>query len=159
MIILKTLTKERLTQFFLDDPKLICFGLSDDYIVNLYENKEYSLSENSKYLGFYDNNTLVGILKYELFTNIAICVHPYLSSKLHGKGKGQEIGMVTYNFIKEAYPTLTKILVICPESCPKVHAAVERFGMKLEGQLKDTIIWRKQTEDLRIYGMNIVRDE
>src|SRR6185503_9163738 len=76
-----TLTKEQITEFFLEDPALSYQSLHDYKLVDLYERKEYVKHEISHFLGVYLGDELVFIMNYTYFSDIAINMHVYLKTK------------------------------------------------------------------------------
>ena len=148
------LTQEDLSTYFLDDPKLCWIGLPDSELAILYNENKYDMSTNSKYFGIMKNNELVCVVKYEMFSYLALCVHPYVSTKLRGKGLSKDI----FDYIKKELIRMTgfkKVVITVPEPCVHVCKAIEKYGAVQEGRIKEIVLWRLKPVDLLFYRLEL----
>lgn len=147
-------------KFFLSDPALITLGLCDELIVELHEHRTYT-PPNCLLKGVYKPSAygnpeeLICIIKYELFTSIAVGVHFYIKTSLQCKGLCLEIQKLAQEYCNKEYPFLSKLQVWVPDPCNHVKKACEKFDMELEGIVKKSVIWRTKVVDLYIYGKDI----
>lgn len=155
MFEIKDITNEDIAKFFLEDPALAYMGLTDDFLVGLYYNRDYAPAENSLFKGFYLGEHLVFVFKYELFTPICLNIHCYLNSRLHHSGAFGDIQGMLKGWTRENYPDIKKVIAMTPEPCKHIEAVCLKFGFKKEGHLAKAMIWRKELVDLLIFGMEI----
>lgn len=152
------LTPKEVSDFIINDPVLICLGFSDSELVYMYEHKEYKLHKDSKYIGIKKDDDIIGILKWEYFTEHCISIHPYIASTFQGKGLSKEIG----NFISEHLMKNTdvkKAVAFIMEPCEAAIRAAKGFGFKLEGHITKCTYWRQKLTGIYIYGLELDKDE
>lgn len=156
MLILKEVDTETAFKFFISDPKLSYIGLPDNDLAVLYHEGVYRITSDSCLCGIFEEDELVCILRWELFTDWAINLHYYLSSKFHHKKKLAEI----FDFMKDFFLTKTefnKAIIMAPSSCEHVIGPLEHFGFTLEGRITKCIKWRQELVDILIYGYILER--
>lgn len=154
LLIKEELTDEEITKFFLEDPRLCWMALPDNELHELYHNKVYKKGDNSKYFGLTAEDELFAVIKYEMFSQLALCVHPYMSSKHQGKGHIFNFRDVIGNYLIKT-TGFKKFIFSVPEPCKHVVRTMEKYGAKLEGQIKNIIIWRQQPVDLLYYRLEL----
>ncbi len=155
MITIKKLENyEEVDKFFLEDPALVYMGLSDEEITQLYTEKEFQIDTFHNFLKVYDNEELIGILKFEWFSPIAISIHLYIHSWHQHKNKFIATRKPIGEYFKKHYPFLTKALCFVPEPCEHVHRALPKLGFIEEGRIKNSASWRQETVDVRVYGFD-----
>jgi RimJ/RimL family protein N-acetyltransferase len=148
------LTKEQISDFIINDPQLVYMGFSDKELIYMHEKGKYSLVPGSYYIGLENDDGLVCILKYEYFTDICVCIHPYVSSKYHGKGVLSEIYTFLYeHFIKQT--EIRKVIAFVSDSCIHAIKACEKHGFKKEGHITNCQVWRKELIGIYIYGLDL----
>ena len=153
---LRPVSPQQVTEFFLNDPTLICLGMPDDEMVILHETGMYPC-EGTNIDGVYDGDTLIALNKYEYFTRETINMHFYLSSSLHGTRKLDEI----FKYMKNYYETeteLLKVLFMVPSPCAHIHGVAKRYGFKQEGHLTNCFRWRQELVDITIYSQKLNRE-
>lgn len=155
MLEVRDITNDVAAKFFLNDPKLAYLGCADDVLVKLYYTQDYEPQEMSQLKGIFDSGQLIMLMKYEFFTTVALNIHCYLSSSLQGRGYFGELVTFIIAWIKQEMPQVTKLLVMTPDPCSHIQAMANRYGFIKEGHLKNVVVWRQQTVDLIIYGMEI----
>jgi hypothetical protein len=155
MFTIKEICNSRIANFFLDDPTLANMGLSDEFLAELYYNKEYTPKDNSQFKGFYLGDDLVFVFKYEHFTPVCLNIHCYLSSKLQRSGAFNDIQKILRDWTKENYPNITKVICMTPSSCPHIEAACLKFGFKKEGHIEKSMMWRQKLVDILIFGLEL----
>jgi RimJ/RimL family protein N-acetyltransferase len=149
------ITLEQVTKFFLADPALCYLGLSDDDLVSLYENKcLHPINSTVVFKGFYDDGTLVSVLKYEWFTYETVNIHFYISTHLQRKGMSKVIGELICKYFKDSVGA-KKIIILIPHTCVHTLGATEKFGMIEEGRLTKSLTWRKELVDIVIKSINL----
>ncbi len=156
---IRDVSSQQITDFFLKDPNICYLGLPDEDLVDLYENKEYIPKENSIYKGVYDvDDTLLCIVKYELFTLVSISLHFYISSTIHRTQQSIRIRDLLYkHFCEET--TMDKVILMVPHTCVHVQKAATAFGMTLEGRLTNSVKWRNEMADILLYGLELKRNK
>lgn len=150
----KELTEEEISDFIINDPKLIYMGFNDNELIYMHENKKYKLVPFSYYIGIEKDEELVCVLKWESFTEHCVNIHPYIASRYHGKGVLTEI----YHFLWEHFIDQTeikKVIAMVPESCIHSAKACEKHGFKKEGYISKCHLWRKELVGIIIYGLNL----
>lgn len=147
---IKEVTQEQLTQFFLEDPALVCLALGDEEIYHLHTKQEYPVNTFSRYTGVIENNQIIAIVRTEWFTPNATTIHIYVASRFHDTAKVQEIMVAIRQELKNV-PQLKKIIIMTPASCEHVSKYAMRYGFKEEGRITDCIMWRQQLDDIRIF--------
>lgn len=153
-MVFKELTEEQISNFIINDPKLVYLGFSDKELVNMYEMKRYVLSPLSYYIGIEKENELVCVLKWEAFTDYCVSIHPYVASKYHGKGLLTEI----YHFLWNHFITQTeikKVIAMIPENCIHTIKACEKHGFEREGLIKKCHMWKKEMVGIVIFGLDL----
>lgn len=158
------LSKEEVNNFFLSDPNLVYLSLADEEITSLHTQQDLC-NDGSRFVGLVEHNCLVGMLRYEHFSNSAVSVHPYLKTELHGscvsrslrkKGRMQEVKNLIVNYFKMPEMSyVTKILVMVPSPCLHIHNIMPSLGLALEGTLKKCCKWRTEPVDILIYSLNL----
>lgn len=155
MIIKHDLSEQEISDFFINDPRLAYLGLSDKTLTYMYNYNIYEVNKNSKYAGIYDdNNHLVAIFKWELFTDVTITLHLYVSSVLHSTGILYKIKEEMYDFFSKS-TSFKKVIVPVPSNCPHVIKACEKLGFIHESTLTDCTMWRQELIDLLFYTMKL----
>ncbi len=150
----KELTDKEVSNFIMNDPSLIYMGFSDEELNYMYENKFYPVDPNSFYIGIEESGVLVGVLKWEYFTESCISIHLYLSSKYQGKG----FCKATSKFVAEHLAINTnikKMIVYITDVCKHVIYAAEACGFKQEGHITNCIPWRGEVVGVLIYGLDL----
>lgn len=145
-----------MTEFFINDPKLCYMGLCDDDLVTLHETKKYVPHPLSLYKGICEGDDLIAVIKFEKFSDTAVNIHLYISSKLHGKGKTIEITDLVCKYLKDT-TDMKKVLIMTPRSCVHSCKAAEARGFILEGTITSGCLWRNKVEDVLIYALSIER--
>ena len=154
MLCVKDISREDAEQFFLKDLELCKRALTDAELDNIMALSEYTPFDSSRFIGIIHDNILIGVIKYEEFTNITVNLHLYLLSFLHGKDVFKDIHQpVTEWFIKNT--GYKKAVVLAPGCCSHVHGAAEIAGFKLEGKLEKAIEWRDKDEDIYVYALDL----
>lgn len=150
------LTQQQLDEFFFSDPKLVMLGLSDEEMHYMTTNKHYYMAPGSGYLGVNDpkSGQLIGVIKYEWFTNIAINFHMYIRSELHGTSDVTYVANEARNHF-EADEWCRKVLLMVPSSCEHIMKFAPKHGFKKEGYITQCYFWRQQPVDLVIFGLNL----
>lgn len=157
MFTIEDLTDGQITEFFINDPLLCYIGLPDNELAALYYTKKFVPDVQSIFKGIFNGkNELICIVRYEQYTTIAVAVHFYLSSKEQKKGIALEIQKFLYDYFIETTDML-KVITMVPSSCEHVIKCAETFGMKLEGRLTKSIVWREEIVDLLCYGLELKR--
>lgn len=148
----KELTQEEISDFLMNDPNLAYMGLPDTDLIYMYEHKEYMPHPGSMYIGIEKDDELIGILKWEYFSDVSITVHPYISSKHQNKGLAKEMAI----FVKEQLMKDTKvkkILAFIMEPCEPAIRAVKACGFRQEGFITKCTIWRNELVGIYIFGL------
>lgn len=148
------LTEDTVSEFFMSDPRLSYIGLDDDSLVYMYNNQRYKAKENTVYAGVYDEDELICIFRWELFTPITVGVHLYLKSRLHKSDIFTKISKMIIDFYRDK-SSFKKLLVFAPGSCVHVHKAAKRVGFEEEAIIKKCLIWRKELVDLHIFSLEL----
>jgi len=154
MYTLSPLSEEDVASFFLLDPKLALLGLPDVDLHILRTERKFSLEGSCRAEGVYEDGEMVGILMWNMFTNMVINMHLYLNSVHHGTGKFKDVHTSLISWAKET-PSLTRIVVFSPSTCPHIHTAMLGVGFELEGRMKEAIEWRQEIVDLLIFGRKL----
>lgn len=150
----KELTEEQISDFIVNDPKLVYIGLNDNELVYIQENKKYRLTPYSYYIGIEEKDEVVCVLKWEYFTEHCVSIHPYVASKYHGKGMLTKI----YDFLWSHFTEQTeikKVIAFVPDSCNHTIKACEKHGFKKEGHISKCHMWRKELVGVNIYGLDL----
>lgn len=150
----KELTQKEISDFLINDPNLAYMGLPDTDLAHMYEHKEYVLHPGSFYIGIEKEDTLIGILKWEYFSDVAITVHPYISSKYQSKGLAKEMAI----FVKEHLMKNTevkKVLAFIMEPCEPAIRAVQACGFQKEGFISKCTKWRNELVGMYIFGTEV----
>lgn len=153
---IRDVAPEQMTAFFLSDPKLCYMGLCDEDLANLYYNKEYTPSDMAHYQGIYEEDSLIAVIKFEKFSIVAVNVHLYIKSSLHGKKKTIGITDLVCDYLRET-TSMTKVLIMAPSSCEHSSKAALARGFVLEGTLTKACVWRQEVVDVLIYALEIKR--
>jgi len=156
--ILKDINEAQATEFFLNDPKLCYMGLSDMDMYELYYDKIYTFSPISCYQGVYRDDELIGMLRYEYFSEVAVVVHIYISAAKQGKGLNPEINKAVHKHLSE-HTQAMKLITTVPEPCVHVQKAIAKLGFTYEGRVTDSYVWRQKTVDLLYYGCKLERED
>lgn len=148
------LTEQEISDFFMSDPRLAYLSLSDEDLHFMYNNKAYKVKENSAYGGVYENDKLILVFKWELFTSITITFHMYLLYDLHSTGVLSKIKDKLIDFFRES-TSFQKALVPIPSCCTHVIKASEKMGFVHEATIKDSATWRKELVDILYYSIKL----
>lgn len=155
----KELTEDKISDFIINDPKLVYLGFSDQDLVQMHQEGKYECSPGSYYIGIEDENEeLICILKWELFERQVVSVHTYVKSSLHGKGAINKIYHFLYNHFVEN-TDIRKVIIFAPEPCIHVIKAAKKLGFKKEGYISNACTWRKEVQGIFIYGLDIIRQK
>lgn len=149
----KNISNSEITQFFLNDPKLALLGLSDEELAVLHKTGQYLNTTNSILFGVFEDDRLITIVKYELFTTHAINFHMYVKSEYHHTDKILPISDFIRKTIKKT--GMLKAILTVPSPCEHIHKFVKKFGFKEEGRITNCYQWREQVVDLVLYGLNL----
>ena len=153
---LQDITQDQLTEFFLNDPPLCYLGVDDDTLAALYHDKKYPISELSFFQGVWENDVLVAVMRFEKFSELAVSCHTFLGTPFQGKGIGQKVKEVVYEYLRDTTP-FTKAITMAPAPCIHVMKTVEACGFVKEGVLTNCVTWRTKVVDLHIYALEIKR--
>ena len=154
MYTLSPVEGDTISSFFLHDPKLALLALPDEDLHTLKMEGKFYLDLNVQAEGVYEDGELIGVLMWNLFTNMVINMHLYLNSVHHGTGKFKDVHTSLISWAKET-PSLTRIVVFSPSTCPHIHTAMLGVGFELEGRMKEAIEWRQEIVDLLIFGRKL----
>lgn len=156
----KEVTCDEITEFFLSDPKLICMGLSDEEMVNLFEGKKYECVLNSYYMKAVDDNDfneeIYAIVQWELFTQKSIVLHVRVKSKYQKTNIVDELHKIIIEFFKNL--NMTTLISFSPESCLHTRKCLKRFNFKEECMIPNSIVWRENLEGLYMYSKSLLGD-
>lgn len=151
-MLLIEISQQRITDFFLNDPKLALSGLSDEELNYMRQHECYPMAADSTYLGIFLEDQLVAIVKYEMFTTHSINFHMYIKTELQKTNQVEKIvKKVKEHF--EALPNILKALIMVPRSCLHVIEFAKKWGWILEGTLSNCCLWRQKIDDIIIYGL------
>lgn len=150
----KELTDDEISDFIINDPKLVYMGFSDQELVTMYETKRYTPNPASTYIGIEEDNVLVCVLRWELFTHLTVSIHPYISSSLHGKGMLSKVYSFLYNHFLED-TIITKVIAFVTEPCTHAMKACEKHGFVQEGYISKCVTFRKELCGIYIYGLDL----
>lgn len=151
---LSPMNEEDVATFFLSDPKLALLGLPDEELHLLRTEQKFKLEGSCQAEGVYEDGELIGVLMWNMFTNMVINMHLYLSSHFHGSGKFKDVHGSIISWAKET-PFLKRIVVFSPSTCIHIHKAMEGVGFELEGIMPSAIEWRQEVVDLFIFGRKV----
>lgn len=152
MIIKQIDNADIVKEFFLADLKLAYLSLPDSALVDLAKN-QYVVNSNERLIGFYSDNKLIAVGRYESFTECAVTYHLYINSALHGTSTLNEINEIAHQYLKELGYKIA--IVFTPSSCVHVHKAAEKRGYVLNGRIPNGQIWRQQLVDTLIYSKEL----
>jgi hypothetical protein len=153
-MIIKEISREDLNEFFMNDPKLCYIGLSDNSMATLYHHGHVELPSLCVIYGIYREDELVCCVRSDPWSEIATCLHIYISTKLHGTDTSKEIQKLVAGHIKDN-TVYTKIIICTPSPCLNVIGAANTFGLKLEGRITNCVIWRQKPADMLIFGLDL----
>jgi len=151
-MIITVIDSDVVKEFFLADPKLAYLSLPDAALVDLAKNK-YEVYSNERLIGFYSDNKLIAVGRYESFTDCAVTYHLYINSALHGTPVLNEINEIAHDFLRKLNYKVA--VVFTPSSCVHVHKAAEKRGYALNGRIPNGQIWRQQLVDTLIYSKEL----
>ncbi len=154
---LRDIDEQQATEFFINDPALAYMGLSDNCMNELYYNKKYIFSPNSRYMGVFNEENMVGLFKYEAFSEVAIVGHMYVAYSFQKKGNNPAIWKTVHDYLVKNTEIL-KVITAVPEPCTHVQKAGEKIGFVLEGTIKKACVWRKEIVDLLFYSNDLNRE-
>lgn len=152
MFEIKELTNEQVGEFFINDPQLAYLGLSDEFLVGLYQDRVFDAGDLTTMKGVYSGDELVMIFKYEQFAQVTLNTHYYLKTSLQSTDMFSKIVDFLHRWVKETYPYITKILTMSPSTCIHVPPIVKKYGFVQEGCITNAIVWRKKIVDILIFG-------
>ena len=156
-MIVISITPKDISDFFLSDPKLMLLGLPDEDIGLLYTTGTLPIHPASVYKGMYEEDELVAIVKWELFTSNSINMHIYIKSNRQHEGLLGSIESSLERWLIEN-TELTKVIFMVPEPCTHVHKAMVNYGYVKEGLITNSFQWRQSQVGLVLYGKDIKRD-
>lgn len=151
---IKEINLSEVNEFLLNDAKLCYQGLSDVAMDYLYHTGSILLESTSKVYGTFKNNILIAYVQVDWWSDICANVHFYLSTHLQHTGEIRKIVKNMRQYVKEN-TKYTKVITQVPGPCEHVKVAVKAYGMKLEGIITKSIVWRQEPVDLEIYGMDL----
>jgi len=154
MYTLSPVEGDTISSFFLHDPKLALLALPDEDLHTLKVDGKFYLDLNVQAEGVYEDGEMVGILMWNMFTDMVINMHLYLNSKHHGTGKFKDVHVSILDWAKES-GRVRRIVVFSPASCVHIHHAMLGVGFEQEGRIKEAMEWRQQVVDILIYGRNL----
>ena len=154
MYTLSPLSAEDVASFFLHDPKLALLALPDEDLHTLKVEGKFYLDSDAYAEGVYEDGEMVGVLRWNMFTDIVINIHFYLNSKHHGTGKSKDVHASILKWVGES-GRVRRIVVFSPSPCEHVHRALLGAGFEQEGRIKESMRWRQQVVDMLIYGRNL----
>lgn len=150
----KELTEQEISDFIVNDPGLVYMGFTDKELMYMYENKKYLLHPQSHYIGIVKDEVLIGILKWEYFTDVAITVHPYISTNYQGKGLAKEMSrFVTEHLLKNT--EIKKVMAFIGDSCEPAIRAVKACGFFQEAFIDKCQVWRQQLGGVYVFSLNL----
>ena len=144
------------TKFFITDGKLFLNCMADEDI-EAYEYGKWTPNPHSAYLGVYENDKLICILRTEQLTNLSLLCHLYVKSDLWGTGTSLEIGKELENWIRDN-TKISKLIVSTPANLDPVITYGKKLGFIVESKLQDAIYWREQIVDMLLLTKFIWRD-
>lgn len=152
-----SIDKDIINKFFLSDPALCYLGLSDSVLNMIYYNGEYTPEKHSTWLGIYEKDELVCLVKYEWYTTVTINLHFYVKTSLQKQGYTKKIQKLLYKyFIAETKAIKVILQVPCP--CTHVVKPAKEFGMEHEGTIKSAVMWRNELVDILLFGLVLKRE-
>lgn len=147
------------TEYLMKDIKLCALALSDDSLKKLDQGQGYCPPPCSM-TGFYNKkDELVCFMQATLFTESTLLIHVFLRSDLHHSGILRPITKQYSEYIHKHAPDVKKAMIMSPEPCSHVHAAVKGLGFKKEGCLTKAMVWREKLEDVIIFGRDLLINE
>lgn len=102
------------------------------------------------------DNDVVGIIRYQPISVVAIDCHIHLLPKYWGK-KISDYAAYAFEKYIENNTQYHKLQVQCPKSCINSIKFVARHGFEIEGVLSGATYWDGEVEDLVILGKFIRR--
>jgi len=154
MYTLSPLSEEDVASFFLLDPKLALLALPDEDLHTLKVEGKFYLDSDAYAEGVYEDGEMVGVLRWNMFTDIVINMHLYLNSRHHGNGTFKDVHVSILDWAKES-GRVKRIVVFSPSPCEHIHRAMLGVGFEQEGRIKESMMWRQQVVDMLIYGRNL----
>ena len=146
--------QSEIDSFFKEDPTLAYLALSDNDLCELYETKSLAIKDSSVYFKVCDGSDIVSIIKCEKFSEMAVCAHVYVASRYHHKGVYPKVCDLLVDYLLE-HTGFTKVVLTVPKPCEHVSKAAIKYGMRLEAELKDIVIWRQKVVNLLYYILDI----
>lgn len=152
---IKELTKQQISDFFTSDPNLMYLGLSDEEIVVVYMSGAYPVNDTSTYLGFYREDELIGMAKFERFTTEAVNLHIYIRTIHQHQNITMQIKKVLTKYLLEN-TSYIKALIMTPDlGCQQIHDKMEKLGFSKEGHITKCFKWRTEEVGIIIYGLDL----
>jgi len=103
------------------------------------------------YVQLKDGTELLGIIRYQPISIVAIDCHIHLLPKFWGKGISEEVASAFEDYILRN-TNYHKLQVQCPISCRHSMTYVMRHGFEVEGILRGAAYWNSQVVHLVILG-------
>jgi len=153
---LRIVESEVIFKFFREDPALCLKALPDNTLNQLYHTGTFVDGEDSFYAGIFENDEMIGVFNWSLFTPEAVAIHLFLATRFHKTSKVFKV----FRFLRKHLLEKTefiKVIIMTPSVCHHVVRAVENFGFEKEGVLKNSIKWRGEVVDFLFYGYTLDR--
>lgn len=149
-------TPQEINDFFLYDKELCALGLPDDGLAELYYEGSYTPQPGPTFKGVLADEELICLVVFSEFTEVSLNCHFYIKTKYQNQGYALAVQKLLYSYFLEHYPNIKKIITSTPAPCKHVHRSCERFGMKLEGRITNSVYWRWELVDLLFYSIDLV---
>ncbi len=150
----KFLHPEELNEFFLDNPHLASKCLSDHILSEFKDTGKYRPHAGSLYLGAYEDDELVGVLRFENYINYppTATMHQYIAEKHRDLKKSLP------NFFVRMMREMTHyqvLLTIVPQDATHVHKYCKYMEYEEVGHIKQHMMWRGKLNDVTIYKIDL----
>jgi RimJ/RimL family protein N-acetyltransferase len=135
------ITKEQALGWVLTKPELVDRGFS-------VTNPRFEVTQ-SLYMAFIELDKLIGIVKYERFSDYAIQIHPLMDPKFWHTEMVFRCYEVLEMFFKNAGEK--SLVTLCPVPAQAAIKACKKVGFKPAGCLQKAILWKGELTDMLLF--------
>lgn len=136
-----------------DKAQITQYLFSPEIRQSLFDEDQGALELNptSRFLGLYEDEELIGVLRFEPMNLVTAFVHSHMHPKHWGHNKLRECLKISDKWFKENTKIHKQVSTV-PVSCKEVALALLRNGYTIEGNLVGGCYWRGEVQNLVLFS-------
>lgn len=142
------------------DESLIKSIVTDPVLWKLHgrtgEIDSYTIPEKDLWLLIKNDNDVIGLMQFTLFTYITAIAHIYILPVYHGMGMSELAIEAVKEFLKEI-PDLRNIVCDVPRECNHVTKLLYKVGFQFTGLIEDGVRYNNKIQDILLFQLKLNR--